>query len=263
MTELSTPVAVGTRTVVKDKNVNETPRVAVIDGSGIQAIKGGQTVDIPFFDSVITAYSNLSNSPIIAITLLLAVLCALAEYNSSDGPLESIAKTLKSVIDNSANSGIVINIARFILYVDEQLIANKVIAISSLLFWIPYFAKPSEKHMRVSAALTLWVVIKPTDLFADLLLSQLYFLYTQLRNPKVKFMLLVFGISVFVIGMTNINNHINATSSRPGSSVPPSIVSGDIPNPQQVNPEVLRRRNLPDIPPDSFKRDKVLNAPAK
>lgn len=214
MSTVAEPIVEGKRAIVTPAK-KEPDQVKVYNASGVQAVKGGQTIETPILEAVITAYSNLSNSPVVGICYLLSVFCAFAEYNTTDGPLEVIKVALEQLVARTDVSVMVKNLAGFLIYILILLIKYKTFFISLALFWLPYFAKPSENNMKISLLMSVWVFLKSKDIFADLLLSQVYFLYTQLRSPKVKFALMIIGVCVFAVGFANINSYVS-TSREPG-----------------------------------------------
>lgn len=212
MSVVAEPVTEPNRTIVAPAPP-KNDKVTAVTSTGVQAIKGGQVVDASLFEAVTVAYSNLSNSPMVAVGMIVAVLCAFAEYNTTEGPLEFIKVSLEQIIAKADTSPMIKNLAMFLAYLLGLLIKFKTVSISLTLFWLPYFAKPSEKHLKLSSIMSVWVVMKTTDAVGDLLLSQIYFLYTQFRTPKYKMVLLIVGVCVFVIGFSNVNSYIAKTST--------------------------------------------------
>lgn len=196
-------------------------RTKVLDrGTGIQTIKGGQTIDIGFIDAVVQSYANLVNSPMALLMLATLGIMALAEVNNSDGPLEVIASALHAFVEDTDNSPILLGLARFMIVIFDILIVYKVRLIAIGTMWVPYLAKPSSNNFKISLFLTIVLVFRKTDLSADIILSQLYFIYTQLRSPKARFIILVAALVLFVFGVAHITEAAKYKAPRPNYIAP-------------------------------------------
>lgn len=218
------PVVVAANTDVSQR------RVKSIDDKGRQTVKGGQNLDEPFLDGVTKAYSNLVNSPVDGVLFLILCLAALAEVNNAHGPFELLADTLSITVNDGGLPSLVRNLASILLFFVKLIITYKVRVIGIGLMWSVYMAKPSNTNMKMSIMLSVVVLVRAQDLWSDLLLANLYFLWTQLRPPFHRFILMCIGLFVCIIGFGGVKTMVSTDSlrvsetakivSKPGHSVP-------------------------------------------
>lgn len=232
---------------------DESGRSKTLDSNtGIQSIKGGQVIDANFFDSVMVAYSNMVNSPIAAITMIVLIFAAFSEYNSSDGPLELLLMTVKAASSASDVPVVIRNLCLFLVYFLQILVNNKYRVISVGLGWVPYIAKPSTNNMKLSIAFTAFVLLRPPkDLFNDVILSQIYFLWSQIRTPRYRFILMVIAIVFFVLGTSHLAGSIKKSRKSGGGSVGVDSIATDA-KPSGDDPSVITPEEVVPSNPDPF-----------
>lgn len=182
--------------------------------TGVQVIKGGQNIDESIVDAITASYANLVNSPVVATVMVILLIAGLAESNNANGPFEVIQHALESIVADVTESVFVRNSASIVLFLVNILVKFKLRFICVGLFWIPYFAKPSNNNMHISVLLTALAIFRRTDIISDILLSQVYFLYTQVRTPRVRMILMIVGVIVFVIGVANVKEFVKPSGLR-------------------------------------------------
>lgn len=200
-------VAAADTVVVNDSTSN---RPNILNEAGIQKIKGGQTIESSLFDSVQVAYANLCNSPMVLMILILLLVAAVAESNGSQGPFELVLKIVTATAADDTKSQFVRTIALILKFLFTLLVQYKIPIISAGLMWFPYFAKPSKNNMHLSLFLTAVVVLTNTSMLEAAMLSQLYFLYTQIRTPTYRTIILSVAVVIFVIGLTSTSQMLDS-----------------------------------------------------
>lgn len=194
---------------------NVDGRTKTLDSNtGIQVVKGGQTIDLSLVDSVTAAYANLVNSPVVLTALTVLLVCGLAEWNNSHGPFEMLQDALNAIIASADESVFIKNVAYVLLFFVNIIVKYKIRVIAIGLFWVPYFAKPSSNNMKLSILLSIFVFFRPADLASDLVLSQLYFIYTQVRTPRVRLIIMIVSLVVFVIGFATLKTAVTGPGLR-------------------------------------------------
>lgn len=164
--------------------------------------RSGQTMQVSFFEAIIAAYTNLTHRPIVLFAYVLLVLILMAEHQQvEDRPLEGFLAKLQIIVAQPEIATWEKSLINMLIKLLEFLISNKQKFIELAMVWIPYLAKPSSNNMLVSITMSVVVIaFKQWNLIEILVMSQLYFLFTQLRNPKYKLAILVAFVAVFVLG---------------------------------------------------------------
>lgn len=170
-------------TVVTGKT--ERPKV-VSTTDGAQVIKGGQRLEDPIGTAIMSSYSNLVYSPLIVALYVLAIACTCASIFSVEGPLEFAVDEIQKTY-NTTKAPIIKALAGSSYRICKWLLAYKDTAITVALLWLPYAKKPSSKNFNVTILFTvLAFLFSGVGLLELFMLSQCWFLYTELRNPRHK-----------------------------------------------------------------------------
>lgn len=191
------------------------PAPKKMDTSGRVIYKGGQTVNESFLDSVVSAYCNLVNAPIALFVQVFLLVLLIAETGKI-GPLENAELAAKAIAGDKTEPVFIRQVMAFVAQVMRFLIAHKMKFIPIGLIFIPAIAKPSSKNIMASLMLSIMVLLNKFVNNELLLLSQLYFLFVMLRNPRHKFAIAAVMVAIFMLGIT-----LNASDSpqTPGNTV--------------------------------------------
>lgn len=195
--------------------------VGAIDGR--QMVRGGQQVGDPIGSAIVSSYSNLVYSPAIVCLYFITLASACASIFSIDGPLEfAFLETKKTA--TTTTSPLVRSVTTAIYKLLGYLVVNKDMVVSLALVWLPYSKKPSTKNFSFSVIITLFFfMFSSTGLLELLMLSQCWFLFTELRNPRHKafiggFVGLIFLFNYIALpanGDSSLNLHYNWEQSSP------------------------------------------------
>lgn len=166
----------------------------------IPVVRSSQSIDETFFNAVIKSYVNLSQNPVCLITLFILTLLLITELDT-DGPLEQaianieeLAKEKKSLPSKGLKA---------IVWVLTVLVKNKRTVFTFGFMWVPWLAKPSTKNLIVSSAFTVLIYAnKHWENWDIILISQFYLVYTQIRNPLHKTIIIFVGLAVYWFGIS-------------------------------------------------------------
>lgn len=205
-------------------NQPSSARPKVFNEFGVQAVKGGQTVGIGFFDACVTSYSNLVNSPLALAFMFIASIGFMSRYTDLQltgnfpGPIVIMHNALLHTSQSTQVLLPIRTIAAFLQFVFRILVMGHRYVDTAMLFGAVYLAKPSKNNAWISSVLTLVCWMSSIGFLEILILGHVYFLYTQLRDPVWKFMLAFLAVFVIIMGYTHVSlmtgaNHATAIPS--------------------------------------------------
>lgn len=185
------------------KSAKPQQTTKAINAYGIQVLKGGNVVGSSFLDSIINAYTNLfSYQPIAVICMLFSVfyyVSILTEAVNKD-PFTIVHKNTLA-LSKDVKTGLVAKSALVPLTkIFEVLKNNKEQAALFCSSIFPYLTKPSGKNAIIASFMFIVAVIGSIPTFEILLLSQLFFLFVQLRDPVHKSFVFVVAVLTCVVG---------------------------------------------------------------
>ncbi len=178
---------------------NDPSGTRVIDAdTGIQSIRGSQRVGEGFFESARAAYANLVYHPISLLLLTLGVFILVAELHNTNGPFEMVMEALRTYIADPLHPAWLRNLAAAIIIPLSYMIKYKsMIATVSLIFFT-YVSKPSMRNLILASLFILYVIfVKAATVLDVLILSQLFYLFCNLRTPTHKIVIVVLFVALF------------------------------------------------------------------
>lgn len=194
---------------VKSAKPQQTTKA--INAYGIQVLKGGNVIGSSFIDSVINAYTNLfSYQPIAVLCMLLSLFYYLSLLNKkADKDPFSIIHNNTLSLSTHADTGA---LAKCILVPLEKIFLllknNKAQSGLFLACIFPYLTKPSSKNAIISSIVFVIAIVAKLPTFEVLLLSQLFFLFVQLRDPVHKTFIAIVAVLTCIVGHEFITNVI-------------------------------------------------------
>lgn len=189
-----------------------------VNGYGMTVMRSGQYIGMGFLESIMACYTNLVYKPISLALIVLLLFVIAAEFNNSAGPLENMLKFLKEIYSNSKEPMIIRNIASLFIIILNFIVVRKVYFVSVVFVWIPYSAKPSNSNMIIALLLSTFTMFGKHSFVEILLLSQCFFLYTELRTPWQKLLFAIIGVTVFLVGTTNVANYMGLQHIPPSDN---------------------------------------------
>lgn len=179
--------------------------------TGAPALRSSQTLNTEFFDAIWLCYKNLAWSPSLIFLFMLINVVSFAMILGAEGPIHSLNKTMALVMNDEHQLGFVRTVAKWLylltLYLLKPLIL-KLITVQVLL-WIPYLAKPSTKNLYIMVLLTLSsFIFIDVDLLLWLLISHLWFIYVEIRNPGYKIFIMIVFVLYFVFAWVDLSDAI-------------------------------------------------------
>lgn len=206
---------------------------------GQAQIKGGTTLSDGFFQSIINGYSNLVNSPLALFLMVFGVVGLLLDATDNDhGPLERL---LAMCVAKSKTAGFIGGFASLLAKIISLLIPVKLAVFAFTMFWSPYMAKPSKNNMYISVAGSAFSVLSTFPPVELVLLGQVYFCYTQVRNPKYKFIIILVGLFCFIIGadlLKEIYSGPSAEHKKKRDGGGPAVTPNHLPTNPVVSPGI-------------------------
>lgn len=166
---------------------------------GQQLIKGGSALGQDFTDAVITAYTNITNSPFALAALVFGTFGLIATAISSNGPFEYLSSNLNALVKTSEGKvhGVFTKItASLVVY----LLNHKFLIYSLASFSATYIAKPSTKNAVAVGIVSFLVYVLRISSWETLAFAQLFFLQTQLRNPRHKLYIVLILLATIILG---------------------------------------------------------------
>ncbi|APG77527.1 hypothetical protein [Hubei virga-like virus 16] len=159
---------------------------------GAQVTRAGQRLEDPIGTAIMSCYSNLVYSPLIVVLYVFALSCTAASIFGVEGPLEFAADEIQKTY-NTTKAPAVKALAGASYRIVKYVLVYQTVAITVCLVWLPYAKKPSSKNFNASVLFTvLSFLISGLGLLELFLLTQCWFLYTELRNPRHKLFVAAF-----------------------------------------------------------------------
>lgn len=202
-------------TVVIPKNEQNSAQPQNVS-NGPSFIKGGHLWFEGFHDAVVTSYSNMVNSPMYLTLYTLAVITMVARLAGVSTPAHSLMEQALETYKSSTGPVQIISRAAYLVF--KILSTYDKLFMNASFIWVVYLYKPSGKNMYFSMFLTLIAVIfSSLNEFYLFLGSQLWFLFTQLRAPQHK-MILVTCVIVLLTAMYAGTMDVPTPTSSPTST---------------------------------------------
>ncbi|UPT53737.1 MAG: hypothetical protein 4 [Bactrocera oleae negev-like virus] len=208
---------------------------------GIKITRGGQVLGIGFIDGIFKAYSNLSYSPTALFLMVISSIYfvgKLIDPNSTETNIYYLcARNVLKAASNSSNV-VIPPIAYTIAGVCNLMTSWGDMLTLFMAMWFPYAAKPSKRNGVVATIFSLFFMFDHTSYLNLLILSHSFFLYTQLRDPLHKFVILIFVIVVCFMGKGFLNDFVgiqelNTKYSKSRGSTP--SIPADVPKTATVS----------------------------
>lgn len=207
---------------------NSNGRPKLISSGGIQLIKGGISIDASFLDSVVAAYANLVNRPLVLMLGALLAFVYVAEETQKDGPLEVLSVMLADIQAGSNITWERTLCAQAVKFVN-MLVTYKFQLITVGFAILPYLAKPSSNSMYISAVHVVFIfLMRSWSSMTFIVLSQAHFLFASLRKPCHKLFIIIATIILlfvqFEVSATPVKREWRTAPEERGSrsSVPPA-----------------------------------------
>lgn len=181
--------------------VDGSNRQKVVDAAtGIQAIKGSQRIDEGFLEGVRASYTNvISYHPIALFLFAVGLFVFIAEEGGHDGPLEMAVAALTKYLEEAHHPTWARNIAAVCLALVRFLITWKIAVASVCLILFPVMSKPSTKNWIIALFLFIYSIYSRDLTTGDVfVLSQLHFLFANLRNPAHSAIIFIVFVAIFV-----------------------------------------------------------------
>lgn len=237
-------------------NAKPTRTTRAVNAYGISVLKGGNVLGSSFVNSVIDAYTNvLSYQPISTCLLILSFVFfyATIHHDNTMNPFFIMRESLYQTINNKNTSNFVSSMSSFCATILKTILPYDFEFATFCSFFFVYLAKPSSRNLLFSSILTVSVLVFKFNALSILFLSQLFFLYTQVRSPKHKALIVLFAVVTIIIGhkylmqLSGIEEYY--LPEVPANRDIPPPVNRDIPlTPQQPQPRVPSP-NLQQKPP--------------
>lgn len=198
---MSTTPAVENASSTTSSVVQNTENVKALDDkTGAPIIRSGQKFDTSFTDAVIASYSNLANAPILCCVFVCTLILVLAEtLEQKNGPLEMLLAALKKAYDGHLSNKFLQTLTALAMLLLRFVVNNKSWLLNSILLCVPYARKPSSKNLKLTILLVMVDLILSSQILICLLLSQMWFLVTELRNPQHKMLIIIFTTLIFLL----------------------------------------------------------------
>ena len=210
---MSQPQVVNSRSDLTDTIVNRSDQqvtaarpvssTRAVNAYGISVLKGGNVLGTPFFQSVCDAYSNtFSYQPLSTFLLFVSLFYFLSRLADLPylSPFVSAQTALVVSATNVSNPLAVRTISYFAHIVMNIFVSYEFLFSTAFAFFFPYFSKPSNRNLLVASSFTLLAVLLSYTPISIIALSQLFFLYVQLRSPTHKAFILALAILTVVVG---------------------------------------------------------------
>lgn len=181
--------------------MNRNRERAVSPSSGITLVRGGQTVDEGFFESVLKVYTNLSNSSAVLVVFVVLVFAFVAEEAETDGPFEQILSLINNAFATST-SDTDKKILSLLQTVFKFFVTWKIRILLQGFIWLPSFARPSTNNYIISAVVSLLsFVLRGWSTWDFLILSQFHLVFSSVRKPSHKLFVFAIALLLFFVGV--------------------------------------------------------------
>ncbi|UOI84719.1 structural protein 1 [Ceratitis capitata negev-like virus 2] len=196
------------------KNAAPTATVSSINAYGIKTMRGGTVLGTGFLESALNAYTNLFSYNPIALILFVVVsyyyIGLIVGVTNADPftLMLSGVVTKQTQMTNAPGKALLAAASGFFNFIDNY----KSFFAIAFGFTAVYLAKPSTRNAIFSGILTLTCVIFHFDSLMILATIHLFFLYTQLRDPKHKTIIILIAVIAIFIGSTNMANLVDMKS---------------------------------------------------
>lgn len=174
---------------------------------GQNLIKGSSLIGSGLFESIGTAYSNLTYRPLAITLLIIGTFGLLAEANNVVGPLERMHNATLAYTKDTTHPRLLNALAACLAWIINFLISIKVFFLTLIIFWGVYMAKPSSNNLYIALVLTVWGTFSGVSFWDTILVSQCFFLFTQLRAPWMKFLILAITLVGLIIGFETMSDY--------------------------------------------------------
>ncbi|UPT53681.1 MAG: hypothetical protein 3 [Zeugodacus tau negev-like virus] len=193
------------------KNVAPTAAVSSVNAYGIRTMRGGTILGSGFLESVVNAYTNLlSYNPLALVMFIIATYyyIGLIVGVAAADPFKLMATgvvTKHESMKAGAGKSILATFAGIFAWIDTYK------PFFALMFGFSgvYLAKPSTRNAILSAILLAACFLFKFDAVMILGIIQLFFLYTQVRDPKHKTIILIIAVIVIFIGSANMGELVD------------------------------------------------------
>nr|WDR07629.1 coat protein [Recilia dorsalis filamentous virus] len=190
------------------------PVKLVSSTTGAQVVKGGQKFNESFFSAVKACYTNSVYGPAIVTFYVIAIAVLLADKPGADGPLEIMISRFNSTAYNSpvaaraAVAGMLVNGL-------QLLVDMKTLFVVGVLWFTPLIFKPSSYNFLFASVgslfLLAWGAVAP---YIMIIASQSFYLYTQLRSPTYRFIVIAIAgaatISYFTVPQSDYHKQFHS-----------------------------------------------------
>lgn len=193
------------QTAVNEPQARQVSKSVNVYGQNL--VKGSSIIGSGLFESIGAAYSNLTYHPLAITCMVIGTLGLLAEVNNNNGPLERMYNSTMTYAKDDTHPRLLNALATAMAWIFNFLVSIKIPVLVTTLFWSVYLAKPSRRNLYISLGLTFLGIFSGIDLWDLVLISQCYFLYTQIRTPWMKFLILVITFIGLIIGFESMSSY--------------------------------------------------------
>lgn len=215
--EASVPAAVSQVINNQERNPfkrKPSPRPRTFNDSGVQTIKGGQALDVGFFDAITTAYTNLVNTPLALCGIIFATFCFVTLATQTDTPVVLTYNSLLTAANNETNPYAVRSVATLFTYVFSLFLDYEVYIAISIMFGAVYLAKPSTNNAYLCATLGLIAMIGKFNSWELLALGHCFLVYTQIRDTAYKLSVGLLAVICVIFGFAHMSNMTGLSSMK-------------------------------------------------
>lgn len=203
------------------------PRPRTFNEAGIQTVKGGSEIGAGFFDAVTTAYTNLVNSPIALIFIIVATFGLMSISNGTLTPLDTMFNAALNKSNSATTPYAVRSISAGYAWLLSIIIAFQDFLLPAIFFGGIYIAKPSSNNAWLCSTLTLITWISHMNHLEVVALGHLTILFTQIRNPTYKLGILLFALITIIIGFTHMSGYVGLHKLK-------AVTASAIPTPDPI-----------------------------
>lgn len=188
--------------------------------------KSGQRIGEGFISSVVASYTNITYDPLSIFLVLIISTTLFAEAYGHTGPLEIFKKKLTEVKEPPWLK----KLCEFLMSITDFLIENKMSFIKISIISIPAMVKPSSKNILISIVVSVLVLIFTNwTIFDIFVLGNFYYLYTELRSPTYKFIIIFLAVIYFYYGWYEVTFKTTETAQNVGDAPTQRSAAGDAP----------------------------------
>lgn len=166
---------------------------------GFRQFKGGQTEATTLAQAFLQSHYNIVYNPLVCLYTMVAIATAIYFFYDLNGPLEYIRDLMQTTMGDTTIYPIVKTMATVSFNLCSWLIKHKELYIKISLVSVPVLLKPSFINIIFSCILLFVTLVFQKWTVVNIgLVAYLWFLFTQMRNPAYKFLILAIAAILFM-----------------------------------------------------------------